>query len=43
MWETIFNVAMVIVGMGLLLFVSWAVDKKDTTFDDLDYGKDEEL
>jgi hypothetical protein len=29
MWEVIFNVALVVVGMGLLMFVSWAVDKQD--------------
>jgi hypothetical protein len=27
MWETIFNVAMVVVGMAFLMLVSWAVDK----------------
>jgi hypothetical protein len=41
MWETIFNVAMVIVGMGFLMFVSWAVDRQDKTYDGLDYGDDE--
>ena len=41
MWETIFNVAMVIVGMGVLMLVSWAVDNKDKTYDGLDYGDDE--
>jgi len=29
MWETIFNISMVVVGMALLMFVSWAVDRED--------------
>jgi hypothetical protein len=29
MWEIILNASMVIVGMALLIFVSWAVDRKD--------------
>ncbi len=27
MWETIFNLGMVVVGMAFLAFVAWAVDK----------------
>jgi hypothetical protein len=41
MWEVIFNVALVVVGMGLLMFVSWAVDKKDKTYDGLDYNDED--
>jgi hypothetical membrane protein len=29
MWETIFNIAMVVVGVALLMFVAWAVDRED--------------
>jgi hypothetical protein len=41
MWEVIFNVALVVVGMGLLMFVSWAVDKQDKTYDGLDYNDED--
>jgi hypothetical membrane protein len=41
MWETIFNVGMVVVGMGVLMFVSWAVDKQDKMFEDLDYNDED--
>jgi hypothetical protein len=41
MWEVIFNVALVVVGMGLLMFVSWAVDKHDKTYDGLDYNDED--
>ena len=43
MWEIVFNIGMVVVGMGLLLLVSWATDRKDDTFEGLEYGDDEEL
>ena len=29
MWETVFNVAMVVIGVALLMLVSWAVDRED--------------
>ncbi len=36
MWETIFNVGMVVVGMSVLAFIAWAVDK-DKKNDSEDY------
>jgi hypothetical protein len=29
MWETILNIGMVVIGMALVIFVSWAVDRED--------------
>lgn len=43
MFEIIINIGLVVVGLGLMAFLAWAVDRKDETFDDLDYGKDEEF
>lgn len=43
MFEIIINVGLVVVGLGLMAFLAWAVDQKDTEFDDLEYIDDEEL
>lgn len=32
-----------IIGLGALILLAWLIDKKDTTFIDLEYGDDEEL
>jgi hypothetical protein len=43
MWETILNVGMVVIGLALLMLVSWAVDKdkKDKSEDWLKLDDDD--
>lgn len=43
MLEIIINIGLVVVGLGLMAFLAWAVDRKDDMYDDLEYGDDEEL
>ena len=43
MFEIIINIGVVVVGLGLMAFLAWAVDKKDEMYDDLEYYDDEEL
>lgn len=43
MLEIIINVGIVVLGLGLMAFLAWAVDKKDEMYDDLEYGDNEEL
>ena len=46
MWEVIINIAVVVVGVGLLSFLAWTIDRQDKYDEehiDLNYGDDEEL
>jgi hypothetical protein len=46
MWEIIINISIVVIGVALLSFLVWAMDRQDKyeeTPIDLNYGDDEEL